>query len=673
MELYRHNKMAYRNATAMFQHSNMACVIQPMGTGKAVIIGKFIFDHPAHRHLVLAPASHIDLQVRKHAGNVDFDFRTYNGVQTSKQIEQLVVYDFIYLDEFHRIGAEVWGPMVWRIILMNPQAKVLGTTATHIRYLDGNRDMAAEVFKNNIASSISLPRAFVEGILYPPKYISAIYSISEEYNRVAEEIKDSAYQGKFQLLKELKDAVVDWEKSCGIDSILKKHLPKERRKIIVFCQNIKMMSTSFDILTPILREIFGDVLSLFISAYEKRSINDMALATFDMNEPLVKVLYTVNMVNEGLHGKDVSVVILLRETASANIWYQQIGRCFSVDQIEQPIIFDFVNNFRNVQQKMFKEDYEYELKEFKQIAPPITVEDVKVKEKVGIQFIDETQGIQDLFYAFGEKVEYWEIYYKKALEYYLKHGHLVVVLKDNPTLHYWIRNQREAKRTGTLSTKRIELLDNIGIDWDKSFETQWYNNFNKLKEAIWKKERVPEFLNTWLKRQRNYYSKGLLSDKYARLLGSIVYLDPYQVNLWNEKLKDVKEYLKDKGKFDLGSRNALMRDIRHGYRIGSIPKLVLDELLQLDFPFQVNLSWKETLDLLKKYMEEHGGCLPTVSTNMRLVKWIARQRTRYAGGDLKREYVDLLLPTGALGGIKKRMVFKLGRAFKSKDELIHHL
>src|SRR5579859_6115839 len=391
MELYRHNKVAYRNVSTLFKHSNMACVIQPMGTGKAVIIGKFVSEHPGYRHLVLAPASHIDLQVKKHAGEVDFDFRTYNGVQTLKQIEHLVGYDFIYLDEFHRIGAEVWGPMVWRIILMNPDAKVLGTTATHIRYLDGNRDMASEVFKNNVASNITLARAFVEGILYPPKYISAIYSIMEEYRRVEENIENSIHPKKFLLLKELRNAVVDWEKSCGIDSILKKHLPRARRKIIVFCQNIKMMSTSFDVLTPIFKDIFGDVLSLFISAYEKTATNRKALETFDQNDTIVRVLYTVNMVNEGLHGKDVSVVILLRETASANIWYQQIGRCFSVDQLEQPIIFDFVNNFRNVQQKMFKEDYEYELKEVQGLASTMRDEDVRVVERIGIEFVDETQ------------------------------------------------------------------------------------------------------------------------------------------------------------------------------------------------------------------------------------------------------------------------------------------
>ncbi len=653
--------MAYRNASTLFKHSNMACVIQPMGTGKAVIIGKFVSEHPGYRHLVLAPASHIDLQVKKHAGEVDFDFRTYNGVQTLKQIEHLVGYDFIYLDEFHRIGAEVWGPMVWRIILMNPDAKVLGTTATHIRYLDGNRDMASEVFKNNVASNITLARAFVEGILYPPKYISAIYSIMEEYRRVEENIENSIHPKKFLLLKELRNAVVDWEKSCGIDSILKKHLPRARRKIIVFCQNIKMMSTSFNVLTPIFKDIFGDVLSLFISAYEKTAANRKALETFDQNDTIVKVLYTVNMVNEGLHGKDVSVVILLRETASANIWYQQIGRCFSVDQLEQPIIFDFVNNFRNVQQKMFKEDYEYELKEVQGVASTMRDEDVRVVERIGIEFVDETQAIQDLFYAFGEKVEYWEIYYKKAVEYYLKHGHLEVILKENPSLHYWIRNQRDAKKKGTLSPKRCELLDNIGIEWDKSFESQWYNNFNKLKEAMWKKERIPERLNSWLKRQRRFYSKGLLSAKYTTLLGSIVYLDPYQVNLWNEKLLEAKKYLEEKGKFDLGSRTALMRDIRHGYRIGSIPEPVFDELLHLDFPFKVNLSWQETLELLKKHIQDHDGCLPTVSTNMRLLKWIARQRTRYAVGELKREYIELLMPTGALRGVRKRMVFKLGK------------
>lgn len=637
----------------------MACVIQPMGTGKAVIVAKFICEHPGLKHLVLAPASHIETQISKHAGEMNFDFRTYNGVQTLKQIETLVGYDFIYLDEFHRVGADVWGPMVWRIILMNPKAKVLGTTATHIRYLDGNRDMAAELFKNNIASNMSLARAFVEGILYAPKYVSAIYSISEEYERIVEKIESSSYDGKFKLLKELKKAVIDWEKSSGIDSILKKYLPPDRKKLIVFCQNIKMMRTAFELLTPVLNEIFGDVSSLFISSYEKQSINEQALSTFDLDDSQVKVLYTVNMVNEGLHGKDVSVVILLRETSSANIWYQQIGRCFSVDQVEQPIIFDFVNNFRNVQQRMFKEDYEYELVEFQKTITISEVEkDEQCKKQVGIEFVDETQGIQDLFYAFGEKVEYWEVYYKKALEYYLKHGHLVVALKENPSLHYWVRNQRDAKKMERLSSNRIELLENIGIDWNTDLETRWYNNFNRLKEAIWKRERVTEPLSNWLKKQRSYYARGLLSEKYAKLLGSIVYLDPYQVNLWNEKLSQARDYYKEKGKFDLGSRAPLMRDIRAGYRIGSIPKQVLDELVKMDFPFEVNLTWKETLHLLKNHIKTHGGSLPKVSTDMRLVKWIARQRARYAAGELSKEYVDLLLPTGALGGVKRRNIFK---------------
>ncbi|MDM8564249.1 hypothetical protein QUF74_01190 [Candidatus Halobeggiatoa sp. HSG11] len=42
-------------------------------------------------------------------------------------------------------------------------------------------------------------------------------------------------------------------------------------------------------------------------------------------------LFTINMLNEGLHIADVGAVILLRPTESPIIFYQQIGRCLQVD------------------------------------------------------------------------------------------------------------------------------------------------------------------------------------------------------------------------------------------------------------------------------------------------------------------------------------------------------
>lgn len=60
--------------------------------------------------------------------------------------------DYIILDEFHRCGAQQWGAGVRQLMNCFPAAKLLGLSATNIRYLDNQRDMAQELFDGCIAS-----------------------------------------------------------------------------------------------------------------------------------------------------------------------------------------------------------------------------------------------------------------------------------------------------------------------------------------------------------------------------------------------------------------------------------------------------------------------------------------------------------------------------------------
>lgn len=57
-----------------------------------------------------------------------------------------------FLDKFHRCGAEMWGAGVQRLLKTCPNVPILGLSATNIRYLDGQRDMADELFEGYIAS-----------------------------------------------------------------------------------------------------------------------------------------------------------------------------------------------------------------------------------------------------------------------------------------------------------------------------------------------------------------------------------------------------------------------------------------------------------------------------------------------------------------------------------------
>ena len=45
-----------------------------------------------------------------------------------------VKWDVIIMDEFHRTGASVWNQFIDKLISMNPDAKLIGLSATPIRF-----------------------------------------------------------------------------------------------------------------------------------------------------------------------------------------------------------------------------------------------------------------------------------------------------------------------------------------------------------------------------------------------------------------------------------------------------------------------------------------------------------------------------------------------------------
>ena len=84
--------------------------------------------------------------------------------------------DYIILDEFHRCGAREWSKKITLLLSNNPQAKVLGLSATPLRLLDGNRDMSEELFYGNVAHEISMKKAIRDGLLATLEYYAAVYS-----------------------------------------------------------------------------------------------------------------------------------------------------------------------------------------------------------------------------------------------------------------------------------------------------------------------------------------------------------------------------------------------------------------------------------------------------------------------------------------------------------------
>ena len=213
LDLFPHNQHAYDMACHLLKERGRAAVIHPTGTGKSFIAFRLVLDNPKARFLWLSPSCYIvrtqlenleksllpvcpvdeaekgsllpgspkkgvmqggGMPLEEVLGNTEF--MTYSQLALSVGSLSGKKLDYIVLDEFHRCGAPEWGKGVQALLSAHPGAKILGLSATNIRYLDGQRDMAEEIFHGCVASKMTLGEAVAEKILPAPLYVVSMYS-----------------------------------------------------------------------------------------------------------------------------------------------------------------------------------------------------------------------------------------------------------------------------------------------------------------------------------------------------------------------------------------------------------------------------------------------------------------------------------------------------------------
>lgn len=158
IKLYEHNQKAYDALLDMLGERDRACVIKPTGTGKFVIIAKMVQDNPDKRFLLLGTNDYMFNDQMANLAEIapgftpeNLQFMTYAAAMGMERRNDCVPpYDVIIADEFHHCGAEEWGKGVTHILNANESAKVVGFTATPIRYSDGGRNMADEIIGYNV-------------------------------------------------------------------------------------------------------------------------------------------------------------------------------------------------------------------------------------------------------------------------------------------------------------------------------------------------------------------------------------------------------------------------------------------------------------------------------------------------------------------------------------------
>ena len=574
LELFAHNKQAYEAALLLMEENGKAAVIHPTGTGKSFIAFKLAEEHPQMRILWLAPSEYIfktqvenmrkalagsgeekDVAVQAITANVTF--LTYTKLMVNEDAIDSLTPDYIILDEFHRCGAPEWGSSVKKLIETYPNARMLGLSATNIRYLDNQRNMAEELFDGCVASEMTLGEAIARKILPVPTYVLSMYSYQEELKRFSKRVENERNQAlkkeSEKLIEELRRTL---EMAEGLEQVFAKHMQKKGGKYLVFCASKEHMADMVERSKEWFRLV--DEKPHLYAVYYDNPESSRVFADFKADESEhLRLLFCIDMLNEGVHVENIDGVILLRPTVSPILYLQQIGRALNTgkEAEKQPVIFDIVNNFDSLYTvDALKAEFENELS-----LIPCTKEE-KTKFQDRFRIVDELRDCRKLFAQLNHNLSAsWEIYFAAAKVYYEAHGNLAVtksyVTEGGLNLGSWVMTQRRVYAgtvAGSLNAEQIARLNDIGMVWEGANEQKFktgVTELTKYKALFGNTDIAASYvaengysLGQWIGNIRSAYKSGRLEpDKIACLEEAGMIWDA-RAYRWNLGFEAAKQY-----------------------------------------------------------------------------------------------------------------------------------
>ena len=564
--------------------------------------------------------------------------------------------DLIIDDEFHHLGAPVWGQRVKTFIELHPGVKVFGMTAYTVRDRGTiyERDMANpdtdELFSNKIVSKYDLCDAMVDKVLPKPIYKCAYIGLEKMLNEFEDKVKVSSKEIN-ELLESARKKV---HEAPSIKDLVIKSI-KKNGKYIYFCppysekgandiENIKKEALEwFKSILPEEDIVFYTSTSdmgTFGKQNRKAFYNDLDLEGKDAKGKL-RVMFAINQYNEGIHAPNVDGVIMGRTTTSDIVFFEQLGRALSVkgntfeeynhlinlsyeqllqlckdkdipvkedatkeDMIESllaPVVIDLVGNYEYI--KELENNLQNRVKEI-QSKGPGNERVIKLKNPT-FDIEVENKNLYEMLENLRERLTLsWNDMYEYAKKYYEHYGNLDVQYKfktnDGFTknddgkinLGVWITNQRHKL---TPESEKGKLLLQIGMSFENKKSTfSWEEMYEYAKKYFehYKNLEVPQRFKT---------DDGFSPNEYGKInLGVWLRNQRYKISVDSEKGK-------------------LLSQI--GMRFG-----------------RKKISWEEMYEYAKKYYEHYkdlevpikfktnDGFTRDDNGNINLGVWISYQR-----------------------------------------------
>ena len=500
-----HNLEAFEEINEMIE-SGIKKIAAPRatGSGKTYLMGALAEKYNDDSKLVLEPSNPLlgDIKDKfEEFGINNTDFITYQKLirMSDEDIAQMK-YKLIFLDESHHGVAPVWGEKIDCLMSTHVESIILGTSATIIR--NDGVNIVQTIFEGNAIEELPLSTAIVRKILPCPHYIAAIYRLDDELDKLKKKVENSTNtkKEKKEFLKKMQEMKMHFEKSYGIPLILNKYIKEKDGRYLVFCKDKKHLDTMRNIVVDWFKVAgIKNVHDYAVYSDYPDKEKDYKAFCEDKSDSL-KLLFSINMLNEGVHIKCISGVIMLRTTLSNIIYLQQLGRLVEAENMgKYLLVFDFVNNFSSANDGigLLKEIKNAIAKE-KENDPNFDDSDL---EDIDTFFVlEQIMEVEEMFKAIEGRLEgSWDLWIKSLEQFKEREGdcdvptgHVEVVDGVGVKLGYWVSNIRmeKGKESHTLTAERIKQLDEMGFIWD-TYKYRFENNVKAVAKYYEKFGKYP--------------------------------------------------------------------------------------------------------------------------------------------------------------------------------------
>lgn len=335
-------KAALKNLDALVDEgAKRGLVVSATGTGKTYL-GAFAvknfkpkkFLYVVHRQQIAKKALESFYKVigspktdygllsgNHHATNKKYLFATIQTLSQDNVLNDLAEdeFDYILIDEAHRAAA----PSYQKVLRHFKPEFLLGMTATPERMDEQN---VYQIFDYNLAYEIRLRDALEEKMLAPFHYVGV--QDYESDGQVVDETTDLRYLASEKrvdyVLKE-----IDYYGYCG-----------KRAKGLVFCSRQEEARE----LAKLFSEKGHPAIALTNEDSEKRRTE----VVHQLSSGKIEYIIAVDLFNEGIDIPSLNQIIMLRNTQSAIVFIQQLGRGLrKYPGKEFVTVLDFIGNYKN--------------------------------------------------------------------------------------------------------------------------------------------------------------------------------------------------------------------------------------------------------------------------------------------------------------------------------------